>query len=173
MQADVQWARRPFGRGFLAALAAGVVTSGVMLFLHAAFNGLSLPESFGSELTALMPGSMFAFLHQFIGDNAKLYLFYIILVGQCLVFALGGGLFNHWANSEDRPLRWQQGLLLALILWLFSGLILLPVTGSGIFGAGLTVGWTSGALSLAIIGVVFGLLFVFAQRWLQIGRAHV
>ncbi len=144
MQAHVPWARRSFGRGFLSALAAGAVASGVMLFLHTAFNGLSLPESFGSELTALMPGPMFAYLHQFIGDNAKFYLFYIILVGQCLVFALGGAIYNRWANPQDQPLRWNQGLLLGLILWIFAGLLLLPVTGSGIFGANLTVGWTSG-----------------------------
>ncbi|MEO7020461.1 MAG: molybdopterin-dependent oxidoreductase [Ktedonobacteraceae bacterium] len=167
MQERVPWASRPLGRGFVAGLAAGAVASGVMLFLHMApFNGLSLPESFGSELTALMPGSMFAFLHQFIGDYAKSYLFYIILVGQCLVFALGGGLYNRWANQQDQPLPWYHGLLLALILWLFSGLILLPLTGAGIFGAGLTVGWASGAISLAIVGVAFGLLFVFCQRWL-------
>jgi DMSO/TMAO reductase YedYZ molybdopterin-dependent catalytic subunit len=166
MQTRVSWARRPFGRGFVAGLAAGAIASGVMLFLHTAFNGLSLPESFGSELTALMPGSMFAFLHQFIGDNAKFYLFYIILLGQCLVFALGGAIFNDWANHQDKPLHWYQGLLLALVLWLFSGLILLPLTGAGVFGASLTVGILNGLISLAVIGVIFGLLFVFCQRWL-------
>lgn len=166
MQTPVPWAKRPFGRGFVAGLAAGVVASAVMLFLHQSFNGLSLPESFGSELTALMPGPMFAFLHQFIGDDAKFYFYYIILAGQCGVFALSGGLYNHWANREDKPLQWFQGLFIGLILWLFSGLILLPLTGSGIFGLGLTEGIASGMISLAVVGVVFGMLFVFCQRWL-------
>lgn len=166
MQARVPWARRRFGSGFLAGLGAGAVASGTMLFLSTAFNGLSLPESFGSELTALMPPPMFVFLHQLIGGDAKFYLFYIILIGQCLVFALSGALFNHWANPQNQPLRWRQGLLLALILWLFAGLLLLPLTGSGIFGAGLTVGVVNGALSLAVVGLVFGLLFVPGQRWL-------
>lgn len=166
MQARVSWTKKPFGRGFLAGLAAGAVASAVMLFLHAVFNGLSLPESFGSELTALMPVSMFAFLHQFVGDNAKFYFYYIILAGQCVVFALGGGLYNHWANREDQPLQWYQGLFLGLILWLFAGLILLPLTGAGIFGLGLTEGIINGMVSLAIVGLVFGLLFVFWQRWL-------
>ncbi|MGH2510415.1 MAG: hypothetical protein ACRDHZ_23820, partial [Ktedonobacteraceae bacterium] len=152
MEARLTWARRPFGRGFVAGLAAGAVASGVMLFLHATYNGLSLPESFGSELTALMPGSMFAFLHQFMGDDAKFYFYYIILAGQCLIFAVAGGIYNDKANREDRPLQWQQGLLLGLILWLFSGLILLPLTGGGIFGLGLTEGITSGMISLAIVG---------------------
>lgn len=170
MQARIPWARRRFGSGFVAGLGAGIVASGVMLLLHTAFSGLSLPESFGSELTALMPPPMFVFLHQLIGGDAKTYLFYIILAGQCLVFALGGALYNRWANPQNQPLRWGQGLLLALILWLFAGLILLPLTNSGIFGAGLTVGVLNGALSLAVVGVVFGLLFVPGQRWLVAPR---
>ena len=167
MQARIlAWARRPFGSGFSSGLAAGIVASGVMLLLNSTLGGLSLPQEFGSELLALMPPPMFAFLHQFIGDNAKYYFFAIVLIGQCLVFALGGALFNRYVNQKNAPLNWGQGLLLALALWLIAGIILLPLTGSGLFGASLTVGLGGGMFSLAIVGVVFGLLFVFAQRWL-------
>jgi DMSO/TMAO reductase YedYZ molybdopterin-dependent catalytic subunit len=162
--------RRPFGSGFVAGLAAGVVASGVMLALSTTLGGLSLPEEFGSELTALMPAPVFAFLHNLIGGDAKFYLFYIILAGQCLVFALGGALYNRFANAGDQLLTWTQGQILAMILWLFAGLILLPLTGSGIFGANLTVGLASGMLSLGVVGVVFGLVFVFCQRWLLATR---
>jgi DMSO/TMAO reductase YedYZ molybdopterin-dependent catalytic subunit len=158
--------RRSFGNGFVAGLAAGAVASGVMLFLSTTLGGLSLPEAFGSELTALIPPQMFVFLHQLIGGDAKLYLFYIIVIGQCLVFGLSGALYNRWANPENRPLRWGQGLILAFILWLFSGLVLLPLTGSGVFGGNLRVGLDSGVLSLGLVGIIFGLLFVFCQRWL-------
>ncbi|HET8844950.1 MAG TPA: molybdopterin-dependent oxidoreductase [Ktedonobacteraceae bacterium] len=158
--------RRPFGKGFIAGLAAGAVASGVMLFLSSTFGGLSLPESFGSELTALMPPPMFAFLHQLIGGDAKTYLFVIILIGQCLVFAFSGALYNRLANSQDRSLDMSHGFLLALILWVFAGFILLPLTGSGVFGAGLTTGFVSGMISLGIVGVVFGGVFVYCQRWL-------
>lgn len=158
--------RRPFGKGFIAGLAAGAVASGVMLFMSSTFGGLSLPESFGSELTALMPPPMFAFLHQLIGGDAKTYLFVIILIGQCLVFAFSGALYNRLANSQDRPLDMSHGFLLALILWVFAGFILLPLTGSGVFGAGLTTGFVSGMISLGIVGVVFGGVFVYCQRWL-------
>lgn len=162
--------RRPFGSGFIAGLVAGVVASGVMLLLSTTLGGLSLPDEFGSELTALMPAPMFTFLHQFIGGDAKFYLFYIILVGQCAVFALGGAVYNHLVNAEDQPLRWGQGLMLALILWLFAGLILLPLTGSGFFGASLTVGLDGGVFSLGLVGIVYGLVFVFGQRWLLASR---
>lgn len=166
MQARIPWSRQPFGTGFMAGLGAGAFASGIMLLLNATLGGLSLPQEFGSELLALTPLPVFAFFHQLLGANAKFYFFALVLVGQFLVFALGGALYNRYANTKNLPLRWSQGLLLALILWGFAGLILLPLTGSGIFGANLTVGLTGGIFSLATVGLVFGLLFVFAQHWI-------
>ncbi len=57
-------------------------------------------------------------------------------------------------------------MLLALILWLFAGVILLPLSGGGVFGADLSIGFSNGLLSLAIVGIVFGSLFVIFQHWL-------
>ena len=155
-----------FWTGFLAALAAGAIATGLMLLLSVSFDGISLPETFGSDLTALMPPPLFAYLHQLIGGDAKHYLFYGIIVGQCLVFAVSGGLYTWLASRQNRVLQWFDGWLLALILWLFAGIILLPVSGAGIFGANLSSGFSNGLLSLAIVGIVFGSLFVLFQRWL-------
>ena len=157
--------KNSFWTGFVAALAAGIVASGVMLFTSITFGGVSLPETVGSELTALMPPPLFNYLHQTIGGDAKHYFFYGILVGQCLVFAFSGALYNRRLNAQNRRLQWYDGLLLALLLWLFAGLILLPLTGAGIFGAGLSAGFGAGFLSLGVVGLVFGLLFVLLQRW--------
>jgi len=165
--------KQPFWGGFVAGLVAGVVASGVMLLLNVVAAGLSLPQEFGSQLTAWMPAPMFAFLHQIIGDNAKYYFFSIVLVGQCLVFALGGALYNRFANAKNEPLSWSQGIFLAVVLWLFAGMILLPLTGSGIFGASLAEGMESGILSLAAVGLVYGLLFVFGQRWLVASQLNI
>jgi DMSO/TMAO reductase YedYZ molybdopterin-dependent catalytic subunit len=131
-------------------------------------GGISLPEVFGSELTALMPPPLFAYLHTIIGGDAKHYLFYIILVGQCLVFALAGALYNLRFSPQGERLPWYHGPILAGILWLLTGLVLLPLTGAGIFGAQLSVGLGKGILSLAEVGLIFGVLFIFAQRWLTV-----
>ncbi len=155
-----------FWTGFLAALAAGAIATGLMLLLSVSFDGVSLPETFGSDLTALMPPPLFDYLHQIIGGDAKHYLFYGIIVGQCLVFALSGGLYTWVASRQNRILQWFDGWLLALLLWLFAGIILLPVSGAGIFGANLSSGFSNGLLSLAIVGIVFGSLFVLFQHWL-------
>jgi DMSO/TMAO reductase YedYZ molybdopterin-dependent catalytic subunit len=158
--------KNSFWIGFTAALAAGAIASGIMLLLSVSFNGVSLPETFGSDLTALMPPPLFDYLHQLIGGDAKHYLFYGIIVGQCLIFALSGALYNWLANRQQRVLQWFDGVLLALILWLFAGVILLPLSGAGIFGADLATGLSEGLLSLAIVGIVFGTLFVLFQHWI-------
>lgn len=163
--------RRRFQSGFLAGLLAGIVATLLMLFLSNAISGISLPEVFGSALTSLMPASLFSYLHRLIGGDAKHYLFYGILVGQCLVFALSGGLASLFANRfraewGKGQLHWLYGFALALLLWLTTGLLLLPLTGAGLFGAALTIGSGATMLSLALVGATFGLLFVLLNNWL-------
>jgi DMSO/TMAO reductase YedYZ molybdopterin-dependent catalytic subunit len=155
-----------FWTGFAAALAAGAVATGVMIFLSVSLGGVSLPEVFGSSLTALIPPSLFNYLHQAIGADAKRYLFYGIIVGQCLVFALSGAIYNQRLNIQNRRLQWNDGLLLALILWFLVGIIFLPLNGAGIFGADLSTGFVAGLISLTVVGLVFSLLFVLFQRWI-------
>jgi DMSO/TMAO reductase YedYZ molybdopterin-dependent catalytic subunit len=186
---ETQTRKQRFKIGFTAGLAAGVIASAVMLFLSIEFGGLSLPEVFGSEMTALMPPTLFDYLHQLIGGDAKHYLFYGIFVGQCLVFAVSGGLFTlfmvrekHAAGASlpvaskragdirlqpgETRLQPSHGLLLALILWLLTGFGLLPLTGSGIFGSQLSIGMGVSMISLAIVGLFFGFFYVAIQNWL-------
>src|SRR5579885_2820613 len=166
-----------FKYGFVAGLAAGAVASGAMLLGSTVFGGISRPEEFGSEITALMPPTMFAYLHQLIGGDAKFYLFAIILVGQCFVFALSGGLYNLaiatrivGARTKRTRLDWLDGVALAFILWLLTGFLLLPATGAGIFGSQTPVGLQNSMVSLGIVGLIFGLLFASFQNWLAFGR---
>jgi len=44
--------KKSFWTGFIAALAAGAIATGLMLLLSVSFGGVSLPETFGSDLTA-------------------------------------------------------------------------------------------------------------------------
>src|SRR3989442_849403 len=178
-----------FKTGFKAGLAAGIIATLVMLGLSVVANGISLPEVVGSQLTAFMPAAVFDYLHQTIGADAKHYLFDGIVVGQCLVFALSGGLYNLFlasagnfvgkqssTNAKEqqktalRPaeakLQFYHGLLLAFLLWFLVGFIFLPLMGAGIFGAYLSIGFTKSIVRLAVVGAIFGLLFVPIQNWL-------
>src|SRR5438552_5263720 len=140
MQSSQLSRKQRFTTGFTSGAAAGVIASVAMLVLSVTLGGISLPEVFGSALTQVMPPPLFDFLHQLIGGDAKHYLFYGILVGQCLVFAMCGGLcsllFGTTKLGESRTsdqLRWTDGLLLATFLWLLVGVVFLPLTGGGIF----------------------------------------
>jgi DMSO/TMAO reductase YedYZ molybdopterin-dependent catalytic subunit len=172
--------KQRFNSGALAGLAAGALATVVMLLLSVTLGGISLPEVLGSALTQLMPASVFDYLHQLIGGDAKHYFFYIILIGQCLVFALIGGLANlalplpplASLRDEQEQWLWPAGLLLTLVLWLLVGLVFLPLTGAGIFGAQLNIGTFNTLLSLAVDGLAFGLLFVFFQNWLVMRHWH-
>src|SRR5947209_9597935 len=180
--------RQFFNVGFIAGLAAGLIASGVMLLMSTFAGGISLPEVLGSKLTALMSPALFQYLHQTIGADAKHYLFDGIVVGQCLVFALSGGVYNLFLASASnfvgkqsstnakeqqktalRPaeakLQFYHGLLLAFLLWFLVGFIFLPLMGAGIFGAYLSIGFTRSIVTLAVVGAIFGLLFVPIRTW--------
>ncbi len=176
----IQFTRRQrFWTGFIAGLGAGIIATILMIILSVTVNGISLPEVFSSTLTQLMSPTTFNTLHQLIGGDAKHYFFYCIIVGQCLVFALTGGLCTLWIGSfraektGQEKLHWSAGLLLAGVLWLFAGLLLLPITGFGLFGSRLVIGAFNTALSLAIVGVVFGGLFVLLQNFLVAQRIRL
>ncbi|HLX39013.1 MAG TPA: molybdopterin-dependent oxidoreductase [Ktedonobacteraceae bacterium] len=185
MNEQAQTWKPRFKIGFIAGLGAGVVATGVMLLLNYFAGGISLPEVLGSVMTALMPAAMFDYLHQTFGPDSKHYLFYGIVVGQCLVFALSGAVYNLFLKKMAAPVSARKkarkadeavvinrnatvldGLQLAGILWLAVGLLFLPLTGSGFFGSQLSIGIVSTMISLAVVGVVFGLLFVFFQSTL-------
>ncbi len=171
--------RQRFANGFLAGLGAGIIATILMLLLSVTINGISLPEVFGSALTQLMSPSTFNTLHQFIGGDAKHYFFYCILVGQCLVFALAGGLctlyigmFRDEKTGQDM-LHWSAGLALALLLLLITSLLLLPLTSAGFFGVHLGIGAVNTTVSLAIVGIVFGGTFVLLHNQLILRRMRL
>lgn len=85
-------AQEAFFAGSGAGLLAGLASSGCMLLLNAFAHGVSLPEQVGATITALMPLSLFQLLQQLLGDEAKRYLLVCVILGQCLVFAVSGGL---------------------------------------------------------------------------------
>ena len=161
-----------FWNGFIAGLGAGIIATILMLLLSVTLNGLSLPEVFGSALTQLMPPSLFNTLHTLIGGDAKHYFFYCIIVGQCLVFALSGGLCTLLVGmlkaekTGQEMLHWTAGTVLTLVLLLLTGLVLLPITGVGLFGASLVIGAFNSIVSLAVVGVVFGGSFILLQNQL-------
>ena len=164
--------RQRFWIGFVAGLGAGIIATVLMLLLSLTFNGISLPQVFGSALTQLMPPTLFNTLHELIGGDAKYYFFYCILVGQVLVFAASGGLCTLLVGrlkaekTGQELLHWSAGAILILVLLLLTSLVLLPITGAGFFGAHLVIGAVNTVISLTAVGVIFAGSFVLLQNQL-------
>ncbi|GAC1462974.1 MAG: hypothetical protein PVSMB5_01920 [Ktedonobacteraceae bacterium] len=178
MQTILSSNKSRFKSGFVAGLIAGLVASALMLLLSVTLGEVSLPDVLSSAIALALPLSLFNTLHQLIGGDAKYYLFLIVLVGQCLVFALCGGLctltldplkFGRARDSQGR-LKWSVGFVFAFILWILVGGLFLPLTGSGLFGSQLVTGAVNTMLSLAVVGLVFGASFVFAHNWLLLNQ---
>ncbi len=169
--------KQRFWNGFWAGLVAGIIATVLMLLLSVTFNGISLPEVFGSALTQLMPPTMFNTLHELIGGDAKHYFFYCIIVGQVLVFATSGGLCALIVGriNAEKPgqevLHWTAGVVLTVVLLLITGLVLLPITGVGFFGAQLVIGSVNTIISLTAVGIIFAGTFVLLQN--QLVERHV
>lgn len=171
--------KQRFWNGFWAGLVAGIIATVLMLLLSVTFNGISLPEVFGSALTQLMPPTMFNTLHELIGGDAKHYFFYCIIVGQVLVFATSGGLCALIVGriNAEKPgqemLHWTAGVVLTVVLLLITGLVLLPITGVGFFGAQLVIGSVNTIISLTAVGIIFAGTFVLLQNQLVVRHVRM
>lgn len=178
MQTMLSSKKSRFKSGFVAGLAAGILASALMLLLNVTLGGVSLPDVLSSAIALALPLSLFNSLHQLIGGDAKYYLFLIVLVGQCFVFALFGGLCNllldplkfAQARDEQGRLEWSVGFFLAFVLWVLTGCLFLPLIGGGLFGAQLVTGVVNTMLSLAVVGIMFGAAFVFVHNWLLLNQ---
>lgn len=175
MQTTRQIRQERFAGGFMAGLAAGIFATGIMFLLSTTLDGVSLPEEVGGAITRLMPATVFDFLHRLIGADAKHILVAIVVVGQCAVFGLIGGLFNlasghpaiahPQADEKNGTMHLRAGFFLALVLWLMSGLLLLPLIGAGIFGVRLASGVSGTMWSLGLVGLVYAFLYVLLRNW--------
>lgn len=132
---------RYFGIGVVAGLAFLVVELAGRVFLRIP----TLPELMQDRLVLLTPGPMFAFVLDRMLYLGKPTFFASLLLLQLMLAGLGGLVLA----------RWQRPLALAAILWLVTGLVVLPVMGQGVFanrlGVALLTLMAFGAYALAFI----------------------
>jgi DMSO/TMAO reductase YedYZ molybdopterin-dependent catalytic subunit len=121
----------------------------------------SLPEILGEAIIGLMPASVFSAILDVMQKTAKPTLFAGIFVGM---LAVGGMLGKGFAYGE---LTWRRALTLAAVLWAIFGLVILPVLGVGLFGAGaVRTGLTALAIQLAlVVGSYAGTLLLLLRAF--------
>jgi DMSO/TMAO reductase YedYZ molybdopterin-dependent catalytic subunit len=135
---------RPLGAGIVAAL--GFVV--VQLLVRLLVGIPSVVEIVQDRIVLLLPGPVFSFVLDRLLYLGKPLFFSGLLIGLVVVLA-GIGVAAH---------RWREPVLVAVVLWLVSGLVELVATGEGFFGGRADFA----ASSLISCAVYAGLLILFA-----------
>ncbi len=109
--------------GLRAGLSAGTVFVTVELLTRIAFGIKTVPELLQDRLVQLLPGPVFAFILTNLLYLGKPAFFASLLLLQVALGGLGGII----------TARWRRPLELSLLVWLASGLVLMPLANRGIF----------------------------------------
>ncbi len=124
-------------RAWLAALLIGCIASGVAMLLQnvlrSAWQIRSLPERVEEWLLLFIPLDVFEQGLARFGADAKELALTATVIGMALALAMIGTLAIR--------ARWRSWSLLGLgvVLWLLTMLVVMPVTGAGVFATGLLV----------------------------------
>lgn len=153
--------------GLVAGVIAGAIAALAMLALRFAIGAPSLQELIVDKLLSYLPPRVFEFLLERFYELGKP----LAVLGATGLLAIAGGpagVAFQWAmrRLSDAPRRWWllSGLLLGAVLWLLAGLVLTPLLGFGVFGAGVTGGSVGFSLATFIATAVYGLTAAWITR---------
>jgi DMSO/TMAO reductase YedYZ molybdopterin-dependent catalytic subunit len=161
---------QPTWPGLLAGGIGALLATGEMLLVRAIWGVPSLPELVGNRVAQLLPPGLFETFLGVFGSNAKHLLFYGMVVGQALLLTIIGAGYgaarrhltqNRWGTVP----RWEEAVVLSLVLWYLAGLVVVPLAGGGIFGSGLSAGIGMATTTLLGAAVVYAISYVGIQRW--------
>lgn len=156
---------------------AGMTAAGIMLTvqliwrLNWSTNGVvqAFPEFIVAAISRLTPLSVFGAATENYGGNAKKALFVVVLIGVILVGRQAGIAAARIGSSlrEGFAGRLLGGIVVAMLLWLVTNLVILPIAYLGIFAR--RSSYTSDILvQLSITFALFALIWaVFATPALE------
>ena len=126
---------RSWRQHWVASLAVGAIATLVAMLIQqgvrAAWQVRSLPERVMESLLVLVPLDLFEQGLQRFGANAKDLALVGTVVGMAVLLIAVGSV------AVSRRLSGWQLLVVGLALWLFTMLVLMPLTGAGLFATGL------------------------------------
>lgn len=131
-------------RAFWIGIAAGFAFLIVELLGRVVAGVPTVPELIQDRLVLLLPGPVFSFVLDRLLYLGKPGLFTGLLLAQAVLGGVGGLVFA----------RWREPVALGAVVWLATGLVVLPVAGQGVFandaGVAIVSLLASGAYVLAL-----------------------
>jgi DMSO/TMAO reductase YedYZ molybdopterin-dependent catalytic subunit len=146
-------------RDFLAGALAAVVMTLAMAALRAVTDVLSLPELLGEGIIRVMPAAMFSSILDAMQKAAKPTLAVLIVLGQLVV----GGLLGRIYGAAP---SWRRALAVTVATWLVVGLVICPLLKLAFFGAALSAGALTFAVTLLAVFLIYALALVQIRRLL-------
>jgi DMSO/TMAO reductase YedYZ molybdopterin-dependent catalytic subunit len=142
--------------GFVAALAAGVV----MWFIRAVLQIRSIPERILEWLLLFVPLDVFESALQRFGFSAKVYSLY-------LAVAIMLGLLA-WLGAIALRRRWPVLALLGIGvgLWMFTMVVIMPLTSAGLFATALLDGTRATIGGYLAVGLMYGAVLTLVRVYL-------
>jgi hypothetical protein len=147
--------------------AAGVLGAVALLLVGVAARSVlrvpTLPEVLVEWGTFYVPQELFTFMVNRFGAQAKLGLFWSMVVGILLVGLVLGALYSR----KPTP---RVAIGIAVAAWLFIGLVVLPADGLGFFGADLYPAGPVAGTAAYLLGCTAYAIVLALGYWLLIQR---
>jgi DMSO/TMAO reductase YedYZ molybdopterin-dependent catalytic subunit len=129
-----------------------------MLLARVLFGTTTLPELIQDRLVLSVPGRLFSFVLDHLLYLGKPLLFFSQLLFLLVLAGLGGLVMR----------RMRYPMILPAVVWIVTGLVLLPLAGQGVFGGSISV-----TITTLIASAAYGLGFWFfvGYPWRDLLRA--
>ncbi len=157
-------ARPPLWLGALVGAAAGLVSSGIMLWIGREWGGAILPQLISERVTDILPLSAVRRGLQDLEENAKPAALGGITMAQIAVGAIIGLGYCLVARRDFRA-RVLGGLSVAIIVWLFLSLVAAPLGDVGLFARDANQGFWETQVLFLISSGIFGLIIATFLPW--------
>lgn len=147
--------------GFIAGMTAALLAAALNVVARFAVGAPTPFDLAENAITRAMPTVVFAFLLDRLQFNAKPILFLVLVLAQIVAGGVLGRLFvslvvARWRRTHLARHPVQAGLGLAVLGWVLTETIALPVLGEGLFGERSLAGLAAVAVTLAAVWLVYG-----------------
>lgn len=143
---------------------AGLIASGLMLWIGRSWGGSILAQLLAERATAELPLSVVRDSLQNLEENAKPVALIGITFGQVVAAAIGAVIYARFAGSTLRQ-RIVGGLVMSGIAWLVLAVIAAPVGGIGLFALDSPLGTSETLITFAITALAYGAMVAAMVPW--------
>ncbi len=156
----------PISNGLIVGALAGLVASGLMLWIGRSWGGSIVAQLMAERTTAELPLSVVRDSIQNLEENAKPVALIGITIGQVIAAALGALVYGRFAGSTPRQ-RILGSLALSGVAWLVLSVVAAPIGGIGLFALDSPLGVGKTHLNFIITSIAYGVMVAAMVPWPQ------